>query len=130
MAAELQRRPERNLEIAEILEELEREFVTGYSPTEFVSAISALRSLEPETRQRLFDRLQQEFTLRFRPEERLATLRRAGLQFLEAAHAWQSAVRTGGVGADSAPLWHTLKKRSGELLTVLGDPELRTRWIP
>lgn len=129
-AARLLEKPDLCVEIRRLLEKIMSEFVSDYDPTMFLSGLSALRSLTPSFGLQLVRRLKVAFFDRFRPQERLEQIRASGGSFLEAFQAWQESVEGNGVGLATAPLWDSLRKRAEELLGLLRDPELRTRWIP
>ena len=129
-AAMLREDPQMVAEMQAMLAEMEETFVDGYDPSAFVAGLSSLRQLEAGLRQRLFDAVRREYAARFRPEERLAALQRAGGAFLESVDAWHGHVTRSGVGQELSALWSDLRERARELLALLRDPALRTRWIP
>jgi hypothetical protein len=117
-------------EMRAMLTRLESTFIVGYDPAPIVDHLLSLRSLKGDLRKRLLDAVGREFLVRFRPHERLSDLRQKGGAFLAAFEAWREKLELRGIGAESAPHWNTLRDRTRELIDLLRDPELRTRWIP
>lgn len=117
-------------EMTEKLKEIQETFIEGYDPSAFVLELASFQSLDRDLRERLLAVVRYEYLGRFRPAERLVSLRRTAASFVHALHDWQERVASTGIDTESASLWRELRERALELRGLLEDQELSARWIP
>ena len=129
-AGRLAERPELVDEMTDIFREIDETFLDGYDPSAFVQTLRSFQTLNPELRNRLYESVRSDYLLRFRPVERLDTIRQSAAVFLTALHKWSSLVAAVEVGSEASGPWSELQRSAANLRDLLEDRELSTRWIP